>query len=264
MAERTLKTGFRLTSALLAHGSAMNGSAITAASIGFVCLAAACGGEGKEGGGNQLQVGPAHLDPSSFVKTIDNPYLPLRPGTTWEYKAVSSDGEERIVVTVTDETKVVDGVTATVVHDRVTTADGTLVEDTYDWFAQDKKGNVWYVGEATKAYEGNQVSKAGSWQAGENGARAGIAMKAEPKIGDAYYQEHYKGEAEDQGKVLATDESVTGPTGSYDNVVKTADSTVLEPDILEHKWYARGVGFVLEKYVKGGDETVTLVKMTRP
>jgi hypothetical protein len=242
----------------------MNRSAITAALIGFVCLAAGCGGEGKEGGGAHLQVGPAHLDPANFVKTIDHPYLPLKPGTVWEYEAVSSDGEERIVVTVTDKTKVVDGVTATVVHDRVTTADGTLVEDTYDWFAQDRQGNVWYVGEATKAYEGNKVSTEGSWQAGKNGARAGIAMKAEPKVGDAYYQEHDKGEAEDQGEVLATDESVTGPTGRYDDVVKTADSTALEPDILEHKWYARGVGFVLEKYVRGGDETVTLVKMTRP
>jgi hypothetical protein len=242
----------------------MNRSVITAVSVGFLCLATACGGEEKEGGGNRLQVGPAHLDPSNFVKTIDNPYFPMEPGRTWEYEAVSSDGEEHIVVTVTDRTRVVDGVTATVVHDRVTTADGTLVEDTFDWFAQDKQGNVWYVGEDTKAYEGNKVSKAGSWEAGKNGARAGIVMKAEPKVGEAYYQEYYKGEAEDQGKVLATDESVTGPTGKYDDVVKTADTTPLEPDVLEHKWYAKGVGFVLEKYIEGGDETVTLVTMTGP
>ena len=243
----------------------MNRSAITAASIGFVCLAAACGGQAKGGGGEDgLLKGPEHLDPSNFVKTIDNPYLPLEPGTVREYENVSSEGKERIVVTVTDRTKVVDGVTATVVHDKVTAADGTLVEDTYDWFAQDKAGNVWYLGEATKAYEGNKVSEEGSWQAGENGARAGIVMMAEPKVGAAYYQEFYKGEAEDQGEVLALDESVTGPTGSYDGAVKTADSTALEPDVLEHKWYARGVGFVLEDKVKGGDDKVTLVKITRP
>lgn len=209
-------------------------------------------------------MGPERLDPSQFVKTIDHPYFPMKPGTTWEYEAVSSEGEERIVVTVTDRTKVVDGVTATVVRDTVTTAGGKLVEDTYDWYAQDKDGNVWYLGEATKAYEDGKVSPEGSWEAGVDGARAGIVMKAEPKVGDTYYQEYYEGEAEDEGKVLATDESVTGPTGSYDDVVKTADSTALEPEVLEHKWYARGMGFVLEKYVKGGDEKVTLVKMTRP
>jgi hypothetical protein len=242
----------------------MNRSVIAAASIGFICIAAGCGSDATESGSDGLFVGPKHLDPSEFVDTIDHPYLPLKPGTTWEYEAVSSEGKERIVVTVTDKTKVVDGVTATVVHDRVTLADGTLVEDTFDWFAQDKTGNVWYLGEDTKAYEGGKVSEAGSWEAGVDGARAGLQMPAEPKVGESYYQEFYKGEAEDQGKVLATDESVTGPTGSYDDTVKTADSTPLEPDILEHKWYARGVGFVLEKYVEGGDETVTLVKMTGP
>lgn len=243
----------------------MNKTLMAAASIGIVCLATACGTEAKGGGGDDgLFKGPAHLDPSNFVGTIDNPYLPLEPGTVREYENVSSEGKERIVVTVTDRTKVVDGVTATVVHDRVTEADGTLVEDTYDWFAQDKKGNVWYLGEATKAYDGDKVSEAGSWEAGVDGARAGVVMMAEPKVGTAYYQEFYRGEAEDQGKVLALDEPVTGPTGSYDNAVKTADSTALEPDVLEHKWYARGVGFVYEDKVKGGDDKVTLMKLIRP
>lgn len=242
----------------------MNRSSIAAASLGFVCLAAACGAEAKGSGGDRPWIGPEHLDPSQFVKTVDHPYFPMKPGTKWEYKAESSEGEERIVVTVTDRTKVVDGVTATVVRDTVTTAGGKLVEDTHDWYAQDKDGNVWYLGEATKAYEDGKVSPEGSWEAGVDGARAGIVMKAEPKVGDAYYQEYYEGHAEDEGKVLATDESVTGPTGSYDDVVKTADSTALEPEILEHKWYARDMGFVLEKYVKGGDERVTLLKMTRP
>ena len=250
----------------LKQSGGMNRSAITAASIGFVCLTAACGAEAKGGGGGEeLLIGPEHLDPSNFVATIDNPYLPLKPGTVWEYEAVGSEGKERIVVTVTDQTKVVDGVKATVVHDRVTEFGGKLVEDTYDWFAQDKTGNVWYLGEATTSYDGESApSTQGSWEAGTDGARAGLVMPAEPKVGTAYHQEYYKGEAEDRGKILAVDESVTGPTGSYDHAVKTADTTPLEPEILEHKWYARGVGFVLEKYIKGGDETVTLVKMTRP
>lgn len=243
----------------------MNRTAVAAASIGFICIAAGCGSDAKgSGGADRPQLGPAHLDPSRFVKTVDHPYFPLEPGTTWEYKAESSEGEERIVVTVTDKTKVVDGVTAVVVRDTVSEVGGKLVEDTFDWYAQDNDGNVWYLGEDTKAYEGDKVSTAGSWEAGVDGARAGVVMLAKPTIGDFYYQEYYQGEAEDQGKVLAIDESVTGPTGSYDNTVKTADTTPLEPDILEHKWYAKDVGFVLEKYIEGGDETVTLLKMTRP
>jgi hypothetical protein len=243
----------------------MNKSAIAAASIGFICIAAGCGSDAKgSGGADRPELGPAHLDPSDFVETIDNPYLPLEPGTRWEYRAVSSEGEERIVVTVLDKAKVVDGVRATVVHDKVTMKDGSLVEDTYDWFAQDKKGNVWYLGEATKAYDGGKVSTEGSWEAGVDGARAGVSMLAEPTVGTKYRQEYYEGEAEDVGKVLATDESVTGPTGSYDRVVKTEDTTPLEPDVLEHKWYAPGVGVVQERDISGGDEKVTLVKITRP
>ena len=249
----------------LAHSERMNRSAVAAASIGFICIAAGCGSDAKgSGGADRPELGPAHLDPSQFVQTIDNPYLPLEPGTRWEYTAVSSDGEERIVVTVLDETKVVDGVTATVVHDKVTMKDGSLVEDTYDWFAQDKKGNVWYLGEATKAYDGDKVSRSGSWEAGVDGARAGIFMLADPKVGATYQQEYYKGEAEDVGEVIARDQSVTGPTGSYDDVLKTEDTTPLEPGLVEHKWYAPGVGTVQEQDISGGDEKVTLVKLTRP
>jgi hypothetical protein len=243
----------------------MNRTILAAASIGFIYIAAGCGSDATgSGGADRPELGPAHLDPSQFVETIDNPYLPLEPGTRWEYTAVSSDGEERIVVTVLDETKVVDGVTATVVHDKVTTKDGSLIEDTYDWFAQDKKGNVWYLGEATKAYDGDKVSTSGSWEAGVDGARAGIFMLADRDVGATYQQEYYKGEAEDVGEVIAIDLSVTGPTGTYDDVVKTEDTTPLEPGLVEHKWYAPGVGTVQEQDVKGGDEKVNLVKLTRP
>ena len=243
----------------------MNRIGRAAASIGFICLAAACGTEAKGGGGDRPQLGPAHLDPSKFVKTIDNPYFPLTPGTIWEYEATEGDSKERVVVTVLDKTKVVDGVTATVVHDLVTEADsGDLVEDTYDWYAQDKKGNVWYLGEDTKAYDGKKVDTHGSWEAAVDGARAGFLMVADPKVGAKYQQEFYKGEAEDVGEVIATGESVTGPTGSYDRVITTEDTTPLEPDLVEHKWYAPGVGIVKEADIKGGSEKVTLVKFTRP
>jgi hypothetical protein len=242
----------------------MNRTGLAAASIGFVCLAAACGPETKGGGGDEPKLGPAHLDPSNFVTSIDNPYLPLKPGTNWEYTVTSADGDERVVVTVLDQTKEVDGVIATVVHDKVTHPDGSLIEDTYDWFAQDKAGTVWYLGEATKAYGGDKVSTKGSWEAGVDGARAGRFMLADPKVGVKYQQEHYEGEAEDVSEVLATDEKITGPTGSHDHVVKTADTTPLEPGLVEHKWYAPGVGTVQEQDVKGGNEKVTLVKMTRP
>ena len=243
----------------------MNRIGWAAASIGFICLAAACGSEAKGGGGDQPQLGPAHLDSSQFVATVDNPYFPLTPGTIWEYDATEGDSKERVVVTVLDKTKVVDGVTATVVHDLVTdAASGKLVEDTYDWYAQDKKGNVWYLGEDTKAYDGTKVDTHGSWEAAVDGARAGFLMVADPKVGRTYHQEYYKGEAEDVGEVIATGESVTGPTGTYDRVVTTEDTTALEPDLVEHKWYAPGVGIVKEADIKGGNEKVTLVKLTRP
>jgi hypothetical protein len=245
----------------------MTRTSAAAVVLGIVCVAAACGSDarGSGGGGDRRVLGPAHLDPSDFVATVDNPYFPLAPGTVWEYKATEGGRTERIVVTVLDRTKMVDGVTATVVHDVATTADGEkVVEDTYDWYAQDKAGSVWYLGEDTKAHGKKGVSTKGSWEAGVDGARAGLLMLAHPAVGKAYQQEYQKGEAEDRGEVLAIDEKVTGPTGSYDHVVKTADTTPLEPRLVENKWYAPGVGIVQEADLKGGDETVTLVKLIRP
>ncbi len=202
--------------------------------------------------------------PQKWASAIDNPLLPLVPGTRWVYRSTSEDGNQRIVVTVTDQGKTVNGVAATVVHDRVTKADGTLVEDTFDWYAQDAEGNVWYLGEDTKAYDGTKVSTEGSWEAGVDGARAGIVMLAHPQPGDAYQQEYYAGEAEDRARVLRTDASVTVPVGSWSDVVQTEDSTPLEPDLLEHKFYAPGIGVVEERDVSGGDEHVVLVQLVQP
>jgi hypothetical protein len=203
-------------------------------------------------------------DPSDFVAAIDNPYLPLVPGTRWVYEATSTEGDERIVVTVTDRTRMVAGVRATVVRDRVTTLDGQLVEDTFDWFAQDVDGNVWYLGEDTTAFEDGKPNPAGSWEAGVDGAMAGVVMPAQPRVGDAYAQEFYEGEAEDQGEVLALNATVTVPYGSFQDVVKTKDTTPLEPGLIEHKYYARGIGVVFEEDVKGGDDRVRLLRLVRP
>jgi len=203
-------------------------------------------------------------DPDDFVDTIDNPYLPYEPGTRWVYENSSSEGDERIVVTVTEQTRMVQGVRTTVVRDTVTDEDGKVVEDTYDWFAQDTAGNVWYFGEDSTSYEDGKASKEGSWEAGVDGAAAGVVMLAEPRPGDRYQQEYYDGEAEDRAEVLAVDAEVTVPFGSYTELVKTSDTTPLEPEVEEHKYYSEGVGFVYEEKVRGGDDRGRLVSMTRP
>jgi hypothetical protein len=204
------------------------------------------------------------IDPSQFVATIDNPYLPFLPGTVWSYRGTSDEGPEADVVTVTPDTKNVLGVTAVVVHD-VVSRDGEVTEDTYDWYAQDKAGNVWYLGEDTKELEnGKVVSTEGSWEAGRDGARAGIVMKAHPKVGEDYAQEYYPGKAEDRATVVALDAQATVPFGSFDHVVETKDYSRLEPEIVEHKYFARGIGSVLEVTVKGGKDRLELIEMHRP
>jgi hypothetical protein len=181
-----------------------------------------------------------HIDPADFTTTIDNEYFPLKPGTTFVYEG----GAERDEFAVTSDTKRVMGVECVVIVDKAW-EEGKLVERTYDWHAQDKEGNVWYFGEDTKEYEnGKVVSTKGSWEAGVDGAKPGIIMPADPKVGETYRQEYYKGEAEDMAKVLDLNESVTVPYGSFDHVLETKEWTPLEPGYVEHKYYAPGVGFV--------------------
>jgi hypothetical protein len=181
-----------------------------------------------------------HIDPAEFTTTIDNEYFPLKPGTTFVYEGKG----ERDEMTVTSETKKVMGVECVVVDDKAW-ENGKLIEKTYDWFAQDNKGTVWYFGEDTKEYEnGKVVSTKGSWEAGVDGAEPGIIMQAHPKVGQTYRQEYYKGEAEDMAKVLRLNDSVAVPYGSFDHVLVTKEWTPLEPSYAEHKYYARGVGHV--------------------
>lgn len=203
------------------------------------------------------------VEPADFVEAIDNPYFPLTPGTTLVYRGVSDGEREMVKVTVTAETKEILGITATVVRDRVF-VDGKLAEDTFDWYAQDRQGNVWYLGEDIKEYEdGKVVSTEGSWEAGVDGAQPGVIMPAQPEIGLTYRQEFYKGEAEDVARAVALGETVKAPAGSFDEVLVTEDWTPLEPKLLERKYYATGVGVVLERRIRGGEEILRLVEIRR-
>ncbi len=209
-----------------------------------------------------LEIPTPTPDPADFVGAIDNPYLPLQPGNEWVYE-VTGDDPETVTVTVTDETREVGGVTTTVVRDVVTGADGEVVEETWDWFAQDTEGNVWYFGEDTTEYdERGRPDSAGSWEAGVDGAQAGLAMPATPRLGDGYQQEYYPGEAEDQAEVLSLEESLDLETGSYEQLLVTEDTTPLEPALVERKYYARGTGLVYEETIAGGTEQVELVSFT--
>lgn len=186
------------------------------------------------------------FEPAGFQPAVTNPYFPLPVGATWRFEAETDEGTEEIVVEVTDDIRTVAGVEATVLRDRVY-LDGELIEDTFDWFGQDAEGNVWYLGEETAEYEnGEVVSTEGSWEADVDGAVAGIIMPASPSVGQAYYQEFDEGEAEDRGRVVAVGREVTVPAGTFSDCVETEDTTPLEPDVLEHKFYCPGVGTVLE------------------
>jgi hypothetical protein len=204
------------------------------------------------------------IDPADFVEDIDNPYLPLVPGTRWVYEGVEDGEVERVEVEVTTDRREVMGISAVVVRDTVY-EDGELIEDTYDWFAQDVDGNVWYLGEDSREYEdGELVGTEGSWEAGVDGALPGIVMLAEPTVGEAYRQEYYEGEAEDLAEVAELGVSETVPAGSFDDVVVIREWNPLEPDVVEDKYHAPGIGVVLEVVVEGGDGRVELIEVTPP
>ena len=208
---------------------------------------------------------PVNLDPADFVSEIDNLYWPMAPGTRWVYRESDPQGNAvKVRVFVTDRTRQILGIDATVVHD-VVSDHGELVENTFDWYAQDGCGNVWYLGENTKECEnGKVVSTEGSWEAGVDGAHAGIAMPGDPQVGLAYRQEHYAGEAEDAAEVLSLDEQAQVPYRRFQHVLLTKDFTPLHPKILEYKMYARNIGPVLVIGVSGGSDREELVSFTPP
>jgi hypothetical protein len=184
------------------------------------------------------------IDPANFPRStvIDNIYSPYQVGTV--FAAKDADGNVT-TMTVTSDTKVLLGVTCVVVHDIVKTPTGVTIEDTYDWYAQDKNGNVWYFGEDTKMYRADGTfSTKGSWTAGVDCAKPGIVMEANPKVGDSYRQEYQANNAEDKADIIALNESITVPYGSFTNCIKTKDYTDLEPGVYEYKWFCPGVGWV--------------------
>ena len=204
------------------------------------------------------------LDPADFTVDVTNKFWPLHPGARWVYESVDADGTaQHVEVTVLDETyKVAAGIEARVVHD-VVMQDGTLFEDTHDYYAQDADGNVWYMGEKTTEYPpGEPQSTEGSWEAGVHGAQPGVAVPAAPRAGLAYRQEYLKGEAEDQAVVLSTDEKVQTPTGTYTGALLTRETTALEPDVAELKFYVTGVGQVLTLQTSGGSEREALTEFS--
>lgn len=194
-----------------------------------------------------------NIRPADFVASIDNPYFPLVPGTKWVYDSQVLSPAEHDEVVVLSETKVVMGVNCTVVRDTVSVA-GVVTEETFDWYAQDIHGNVWYMGEDSTTYDnGVVVSKSGSWEGGVDGALPGMIMLADPFSGMTYRQEFKQGEAEDMGTVMAQGESVTVPSGTFSDCLRTKDWSPLEPGDVSFKYYAPGIGLVLESYLDGSE-----------
>ena len=207
---------------------------------------------------------PKRLHPNDFVARVDNPWFPLKPGSRWHYRGVDADGRFTDNMHVTHRTKRIEGVRATVVHD-VVLKHRKPREVTNDFYAQDRHGNVWYFGENTKELDrqGHVTSREGSFKAGLDGARPGVLFPGDPKVGTKARQEYYKGHAEDHFKVLDRNARVSVPYVSSHHAVKTKEWTPLEPGIVEHKYYVRGVGDVKEITVKGPKELLRLASFHR-
>jgi hypothetical protein len=200
--------------------------------------------------------GPAYDPdiPTEWAPVVTNPFFPLTPGAVYRYRAVTGDGVETTRVEVLSDTRTIMGVSATIVHDQVA-LDGDLIEDTFDWYAQDGAGNVWYLGEDSREMEhGQVVSTQGSWEWGVNGALPGVIMWADPSahMSEEYRQEYSKGVAEDLAIVATLNESVEVPAGSYSGCLKTRERNALESGSTEFKYYCQGVGTVLETDGSGG------------
>jgi hypothetical protein len=243
----------------------------------LLAVTAACGG-GKKATTSQTTAGtssgaaasalpvgskPFKMNPADFTTEIDHPYWPMKPGSRWIYRETDAEGAvRRVVVTVTDKTKTIMGIEARVVHDQVT-EDGQLSEDTFDWYAQDSEGNLWYLGEDTKEYENGKVKTTeGSWEAGVDGALAGIILPAHPQVGMIYREEYYKGHAEDGAQIISVDALAKVPFGKFDHGIQTRNFSGIEPDVIEEKIYGKGVGIVLEITVSGGSDRSELQSYT--
>ena len=249
------RSAFALTVALVAAaGCGDKGSQSTTQTTGVSTTAAA----------TSLPQGskPFKIDPSEFTTEIDHPYWPMKPGSRWIFRETDAAGAKRkVVVTVTNDTKTIIGLDARVVHDQVT-EDGQVTEDTYDWYAQDSEGSLWYLGEDTKEFENGKLKTTeGSWEAGVDGAEPGVILPAHPEPGMRYREEYYAGQAEDGAEILSVNAHAKAPYGTFDNVLQTRNFTPLEPNLVEEKFYAQGVGPVLEITVTGGSDRTELLSL---
>jgi hypothetical protein len=215
-------------------------------------------------GGSAAAPATPPAPPAKFVARVTNTWFPLTPGTTYRYTGVSGGKAAREIFTVARKTRVIQGVRCTVVHDAVYEG-GRLVERTTDWYAQAANGTVWYFGESTAEFDerGQVVSTEGSWEAGVDGAKAGIYMPPRPQVGQTFQQEYYKGHAEDYFKVLSLSADVSTPYASSKRALLTKEWTPLEPGAVAQKFYLRGIGIVKEQAVKGTSERLQLVSVTR-
>ncbi len=201
------------------------------------------------------------INPDDFTTNVTNQHFTLVPGKKTVYESQTEDGLERIETYVTSETKVVAGVDTVVVWDRVW-LEGDLIEDTKDWYAQDKDGNVWYFGEESyELIDGKIISNHGSWESGNDGAQPGIIMFADPRVGVTYREEYYAGEAEDMAEVLSLNEKVDVPYGSFENCLQTKNFSPLEPDVMEYKYYCIGPNSVVLEIDGEDQERVELISV---
>ncbi len=232
-------------------------------------LAAGCGSSqqstsspsGSTDAGGTTPVATPAPNPANFDgHVVDNEWFPLIPGMTWRYRGVKDEEPSREFMIATSKTQMIQGVPCTVVNDRLYLS-GTLEERTLDYYAQDKDGNVWYFGEDTAELKPNGEVKSteGTWRAGRDGAVAGIFMPADPQVGQSFRQEYYKGQAEDHFRILSLNEHVKTPAATSDQAILTMEWTPLEPNVVDHKYYVRGIGTVLEQTAKGPTERNTLV-----
>jgi len=195
------------------------------------------------------------INPSDFVSEVDNTYFTLTPGSSYFYKTETKNGSESSIVIVTYQTKKILGVDTSEVWDRIW-SNGLLIEETLDWYAQDRDGNVWYFGESSKEYDtGGVASTEGSWEAGVDGAKPGIIMKANPKVGDSYRQEYYAGNAEDMGDVVSLGETVNVSYKTFKDCLKTKDWSKIDSTLVEYKYYCPEAGSIVLEVADSGDKT---------
>jgi hypothetical protein len=242
----------------------MTSTRTTLAALGVAVLAATTLTSSSAGQTSRDTTPP--FDPAHFAHPVGNPYFPLTPGLVTRLRG--TDGDERFVqkVRITHRTRMIAGVSAVVVRDVVRRPDGTLAEKTDDWYANDDQGNVWYLGEDTATYDehGNLEDRAGSWEAGVDGAEPGIIMPADPRPPIATRLEYSKGVAEDQGWVVQHLRHVRTPGGRFNDIVRTLEWSRMEPRVVSQKFYAAGLGIIEERDLAAGDEHFWLVSSNRP